>query len=398
MKNKTNKILGVLLIIAAIIGMLPNMNVFAVGNEQFTDVESGRWYYNDVLEAKKLKLITGDGQGRFNPNNVITYAEFITALVRVFEDEIEDVEGRWYDKYIRHAEGNGIIESGDIENPLAEIPRQDMIKFSVRALGIEPVDASEIIFEDTLSISDEERGYINSAFKEYLTEGTGRSEEGLRQFGYDKTSLRCELATILLRIKKYKDDPIAYKEERKKAREEAEKAFQEHSGEQRTVSFDPEEDILPNGKMKPEKEQEFIELILDNLSIYKGQDGKCYIEFKYPDDIPDGYIVDWEFHIVLKDYKAGTHLTTWEESRVEEHKIPMYKGFKRIVNGATSVDDIWYFVIEVAIGKPNVGASIFYYVTWEDAEPDEWEITVLDYKRESTKYSSDYDVSKIVKR
>src|SRR5690606_7908523 len=70
------------------------------------------------------------------------------------------------------------------------------------------------------------------AFEAYLTDGVGRTPEGLRIFGYDRQSNRAELATMALRIKAYKEDPVEYKKERTAAREAADREWEQKYGAQ----------------------------------------------------------------------------------------------------------------------------------------------------------------------
>jgi hypothetical protein len=97
-----------------------------------------------------------------------------------------------------------------------------MVRFTCRALNVQPADGSEIIFEDTRNISPEIRAYINAAYNEYLTEGVGRDDSGKLQFGYGQTVTRAQLATMALRIKAYKEDKETYKQSRAIARNAAE--------------------------------------------------------------------------------------------------------------------------------------------------------------------------------
>ncbi|HHX23268.1 MAG TPA: hypothetical protein GX723_04540, partial [Thermoanaerobacterales bacterium] len=112
------------------------------------------------------------------------------------------------------------------------IPRQDMIKYTCKALGVKPIKTAETIFDDLKDKNDDEVGFINAALEEYLTEGIGRTPEGLRIFGYDRQSNRAELATMALRIKEYKEDPVAYKKERKAARDAADREREQKYGAQ----------------------------------------------------------------------------------------------------------------------------------------------------------------------
>ena len=98
-----------------------------------------------------------------------------------------------------------------------------MIKFTCKALGVEPYTGNEIVFND---VKSKDAAYINAAYNEYLTEGIGGhySDKSL-QFGFGKTSTRAELATMALRIQSYKKDPVAFKAEKAAERTASEEAY-----------------------------------------------------------------------------------------------------------------------------------------------------------------------------
>ena len=204
-------------------------------NEGFIDVTPDSWYYNDVMKAKQAGLVQGIGNNKYGPELTITYAHFITTLVRVYkaDEDIPDVPNskHWSDKYIAEARKLGMLDKGEKVNPDAPIPRQEMIRYTVNLLGLEPAESADIIFAD---VKPEDAAYINTAFKEYLTEGKGYNKTlGLRVFGYDTTALRSEMSAMVNRVAAYKADPVAFKAERAKARVESEKkaGFTDKSGE-----------------------------------------------------------------------------------------------------------------------------------------------------------------------
>ena len=191
----------------------------------FDDVKLTDWFFYDVREARKLGFISGVGNNLYAPNKTITYAEFITILVRVLGVDVSKYEKgkHWASQNIEAAKDLGIIQGFEIINIDAGIPREDMAKFVCRALGLKPVMNDEVIFVDVgKNVSVEDRAYVNTAFKEYLIEGIGRSKQGERLFGYGQTVNRAQLATMALRIKDYKEDKEAYKQERAAVRQQEE--------------------------------------------------------------------------------------------------------------------------------------------------------------------------------
>ncbi len=222
-------LLAVVLIQAAAYATEP---IFA--DPGFTDVNETDWFYNDVMEAYRLGLIQGIGGGKYAPNKVISYAEYITVLVRILELDItSELKGsHWASQYIYAAVKAGILTQEELIDLKFDegIPRQDMIKYTCKALGVKPLKTTDTIFDDLKDKNEEEVGYINAAYEKYLTEGIGRTPDGLRLFGYDRTSTRAELATMALRVKKYIENPPEYTIDRAAQREKAEREWYEKYG------------------------------------------------------------------------------------------------------------------------------------------------------------------------
>lgn len=87
------------------------------GNENFTDVKSGDWYYEDVLKAVKQGYIDGYGDGTFRPNAEITREEACKIIGSIleaigdgktkFKDEKQISD--WAIKYV-----DGLVDKGII--------------------------------------------------------------------------------------------------------------------------------------------------------------------------------------------------------------------------------------------------------------------------------------------
>jgi len=222
-------LLAVVLIQAAAYATEP---IFA--DPSFTDINESDWFYNDVMESYRLGLIQGIGGGKYAPNKVISYAEYITVLVRILELDItSELKGsHWASQYMHAAVKAGILTQEELIDLKFDegIPRQDMIKYTCKALGVKPLKTTDTIFDDLKDKNEEEVGYINAAYEKYLTEGIGRTPDGLRLFGYDRTSTRAELATMALRVKKYIENPPEYTIDRAAQREKAEREWYEKYG------------------------------------------------------------------------------------------------------------------------------------------------------------------------
>ncbi len=86
--------------------------------EGFKDV-SDEWYSEDVEACFELGIMSGKGEGVFDPTGEISIAETITMASRVHaiynDNIIDEVENKvfWYDKYIKYAVDNNIIKSSE---------------------------------------------------------------------------------------------------------------------------------------------------------------------------------------------------------------------------------------------------------------------------------------------
>ncbi len=223
-----------ILLFILILALMSTHVISFASDSVFTDIKPTDWFYNDVVQAQKEGLVQGIGAGKYAPNKTISYAEYITVLVRVLGlDVTDELKGNhWASQYMHAAVKAGILTQEELIDLKFDegIPRQDMIKYTCKALGVKPLKTTDTIFDDLKDKNEEEVGYINAAYEKYLTEGIGRTPDGLRLFGYDRTSTRAELATMALRVKKYIENPPEYTIDRAAQREKAEREWYEKYG------------------------------------------------------------------------------------------------------------------------------------------------------------------------
>lgn len=104
----------------------------------FRDVPVGAWYYQSVTIAAERGIISGRGDGLFDPDGTLTVAEAIKLAVGQFEvahptDKIPDGEtSPWYDKYFAYAVENNIIDAPP-ENPNAAATRAQFAEWIYRS-------------------------------------------------------------------------------------------------------------------------------------------------------------------------------------------------------------------------------------------------------------------------
>ena len=89
----------------------------------FTDVPEDHWANPYVIKAAELGLVSGYGDGRYGPSDMLTYEQAITMVVRAanWVDDDIDIEqlGGYPDGYILLAQQRGLLEDISFNKGLA---------------------------------------------------------------------------------------------------------------------------------------------------------------------------------------------------------------------------------------------------------------------------------------
>ncbi|MBD2846834.1 DUF4430 domain-containing protein [Paenibacillus sp. IB182496] len=120
--------------------------------ELYTDADRiSSWAYESIRAATVRGFVEGY-QGRVNPKDEITRAEFAKLLVEVFElkgaggsrTPFRDVQTQdWFYSYVNAAHATGIVTGyGDRFRPSAAITREEMAVMLARALDLAPADSA----------------------------------------------------------------------------------------------------------------------------------------------------------------------------------------------------------------------------------------------------------------
>ncbi|WP_252393563.1 phosphodiester glycosidase family protein [Hydrogenibacillus sp. N12] len=196
----------------------------AQAETRFSDVPPGAWYERAVMQARTRGMVDGFPDGTYRPEKALTYAEYLSMLAKLVSIEPEKPApgDHWAAGTIRALQNAGILD-GATWRPewiQAPIPREKALVYALRALGIPPRDASFDFFVDSDRLSDVDRGYVNTAYLESLTDGIGRdAATGERRFGAGETLTRAQAAVLLNQLFDYRADAQAYRQ--KKAAERA---------------------------------------------------------------------------------------------------------------------------------------------------------------------------------
>ena len=125
--------------------------------EQFSDIDEGDWYYNNVLRAVDLSILSGYSDGTFKPNNNITRRDFAIMLAQALghsnsepaTSPFKDVADNDYGvSSIAYLYEQGITAGDDKGNfnPDANITRQEAAIFLAKAF--EATGTSEAYTDD----------------------------------------------------------------------------------------------------------------------------------------------------------------------------------------------------------------------------------------------------------
>ncbi len=99
----------------------------------FDDVRLRAWYYEDVRYAWENGLLTGDGAGRFLPEDSLSEAMVLQILFRMAGQEGTPAEGEsWYAPALRWGEENGLRAGYQPGDPNAPVTRQELVSMLFR--------------------------------------------------------------------------------------------------------------------------------------------------------------------------------------------------------------------------------------------------------------------------
>lgn len=165
---------------------------------KFTDVPA--WAEKAVENLSNLGIVSGRGEGKFDPNGKVTRAEFAVMIARMFSLDVADGESTfvdctkddWFAPHVNAAAKAGFI-SGVGEgkfNPSATISRQDICTILGRALKV--AATKDLSFADSADIA----AYANEYVKAFAELGVVSGYEN-GTFAPKANASRAEAAAIL---------------------------------------------------------------------------------------------------------------------------------------------------------------------------------------------------------
>ncbi|MBE6680597.1 MAG: S-layer homology domain-containing protein [Ruminococcaceae bacterium] len=141
-----------------------------VNQSLFTDVKSGMWHAGYVNLAYREGIIKGYGNGKFGPDDTVTYGQFVTILLRLLGYTESDIGKIWPNDYIVFAADKELDEGTDLDANDA-LSRADAAILLYNTILTKAKGAS-VKFYTTLN------GYASSAIAIILDNNDTTSKEG----------------------------------------------------------------------------------------------------------------------------------------------------------------------------------------------------------------------------
>lgn len=170
--------------------------------QAFPDVPSDMWAHKAVGALGAKGIISGDGNGNFNPYTNITRAEYIKLMVMATKADLNaddagfmDVaDADWFKPYLDAAYAAGLIvgDAGKNANPNAYITREDMAVIMYRAYNMYSDGEYPLTFADAESISDYAKTAVAFLANKAIVTGTGDGN-----FAPRNNATRAEAAQII---------------------------------------------------------------------------------------------------------------------------------------------------------------------------------------------------------
>jgi len=200
--------------------LLTAFNVTAFANVRLSDI-STHWAKADVERSVQLGFINGYEDGTFRPDNTITRAEFVSALIRALKiSATKDTsvfvdDNNWAEKSIQAAIENELILTNEYDDlkfqPSKNITRQEIAVMLVRAMdkAKEAEDKGFLAklfsrFTDLTQVDEQFRGYVKIATDLGIINGYGDGS-----FGPNRTATRAEAVVMVLRTLEKKQTKVA---------------------------------------------------------------------------------------------------------------------------------------------------------------------------------------------
>ena len=180
--------------------------VTVTASNQFDDVTTDKWYYDEVMDAANRGWVNGQGDGIFNPNGDMKRGDFALIVARIMgynENEFAETvfpdvaNDDYYCAAIAFCKEKGLIDGDDkgYFNPEDSITREQMAKIICNARGLTQVSDPVKVYSDDAKIANWAKGYVYAC----QAEGIMAGEEAVNMFYPKDNASRAEAAAVLVR-------------------------------------------------------------------------------------------------------------------------------------------------------------------------------------------------------
>ncbi len=198
----TKKIVSLLL--AAVLAVGVGVSALADGGVRFSDVNKGDWYYDAVMDMAGRGIFVGtsevvNGVGTFSPEDTMTRAQFIVAVMRYLHPGETFTGETWYAGPVAQATRDGVLKAGDFDDYEAPCSREEMAYLIMNAadhLGVECGQADPSRIPDYQDVSAKYAPSVLAAYEGKIL--TGDTAEG--HFHPANTMTRAEGSTVIYRL------------------------------------------------------------------------------------------------------------------------------------------------------------------------------------------------------
>ncbi len=325
------KILSTLIITA----MLLSSMLTAYADNSMSDIQN-HWGEAYIKELVSMKAINGYPDGTFKPENNISYAEYLSILVRTTKagngDYSTSGNDEWYSGVIKAAQQSGILSAYEIKDFNAPINRADAAMYTEKAirlvLGEEEIklEGAERLVGDYSSFKDTEQSYF---IVQQYARGILAGKDSKGTFDANSNLSRAEAATIILRT---------VKTENRKTITQADIPAEEVTT-NNSIAYETGKNA---GIMRIEHSREYGKKAFSTAKFYK-ENGEYYASITLP-ELPEGYF--WTVSVNSKLANGNDYFGSTSNA-----KKGLVRGLE--VNGSTYTFR-FYDVFEEGIGPEQI--------------------------------------------
>lgn len=183
-------------------------------NEIFSDIK-GHWAAQEIAGMYEKGIVNGMGDGTFNPDGIVTRAQFAAMISKAFADmpqkavaEIKDISAdKWYYEAVLGAAERGLMSGADgFFRPEDNITREEMAVVINNILNSAKEKAGAADFADSSEISDWAKDAVGFAHAGGILTGRGGN-----MFFPKANATRAEALTVIsrmLRIYEVKNEKV----------------------------------------------------------------------------------------------------------------------------------------------------------------------------------------------